>query len=141
MKSNDSGDSVSGEHILVAIPYNYREAYDAIKKENLSENSYSIGATYGILPEIMNGYPVKSIRAVHGIFIKQDTNRLNAPKDGWSVDLVESDDRIKVVLIGAVSGKKKLINQFRARGWSELGEYKNLQYETSVVAMKKSAGQ
>jgi hypothetical protein len=141
MISNPPGDPASGGHILAAIPYSYREAYDAVKKENLAENSYSIGATYGILPEIMNGYSVKSIRAVHDIFIKQEANRLNAPNDGWSVDLVESDNRIKVVLIGAVSGKKKLIDQFRARGWSEMGEYKNLQYGTSVVVMKKPVAQ
>lgn len=137
MVSNNSTASAPGEYILAAIPYSYREAYDAIKKENLSENSYSIGATYGILPEIMNGYSVKSIRAVHDIFLKQDTNRLNAPNDGWNVDLVESDNRIKVVLIGSVSNKKKLIDQFRKRGWGEMGEYKNLKYGTSVVVMKR----
>jgi len=126
-----------GEHFLVAFPYNYRAAYAAIKKENLTENSYSIGATYGILPEIMNGYSAKSIRAIHDIFVKQEHNRLTAPKAGWNVDLVESDARIKVVLIGAVSSKQRLIDQFRTKNWSVMGEYRNHQYGTSVVALKR----
>jgi hypothetical protein len=126
-----------GEYSLVAIPYNYRDAYNAIKKEGLTENSYSIGTTYGILPEIMNGYSVKSIRAVHDIFLKQEHNRLNAPIAGWDINLLESDSRIKVVLIGAVTSKQKLIDRFKTRSWSVMGEYKNNQYGTSVVALKR----
>ncbi|MEX2164796.1 MAG: hypothetical protein WD823_11210 [Sulfuricaulis sp.] len=126
-----------GEHYLVAFPYNYRAAYDAIKKEGLTENSYSIGSTYGILPEIMNGYSIKSIRAVHDIFVDQEHNRQTAPAAGWDIEYVESDDRIKVVLIGLVSGKQKLIDGFKTRSWSVMGEYKNHQYGTSVVALKR----
>ena len=85
----------------------------------------------------MNGYSAKSIRAVHDIFVKQEHNRLTAPKAGWNVDLVESDARIKVVLIGAVSSKQRLIDQFRTKNWSVMGEYRNHQYGTSVVALRR----
>ena len=113
------------------------DAYDVIKKSNLTENSYSIGATYGILPEIMNGYSVRAIRVAHEIFIKQDPNRLKAPNEGWSVDLVERDSSIKVVLLGAVPNKEKLIGQFEAKDWIVMNEYRNIQYGTSVVVMKR----
>lgn len=135
--SDDSKKPDSGYHLLSAFPYNYRDAYDAIKNENLTESSYSIGATYGIFPEIMNGYSVKAVRAVHDIFIKQEPNRLNAQNEGWDVDFVESDSRIKVVLFGAVTNKQKLIDQFKARGWNVMGEYKNIKYGSTVVVMKK----
>jgi hypothetical protein len=85
----------------------------------------------------MNGYSVKSIRAVHDIFVKQERNRPAAPTAGWDIDLVENDARIKVVLIGLVSGKQKLIDRFKTRSWSVMGEYKNHQYGTSVVALKR----
>lgn len=127
----------SGYHVLCAFPYNYHDAYDVIKKENLTENSYSMGATYGIFPEIMNGYSIKSIRAVHDIFIKQEPNRLNAPNKGWNLNLIENDSRIKVVLLGAVPDKLKLISQFKTRGWNVMGDYKIVKYGTSVVVMKK----
>lgn len=139
IKQNVSKHHRLGEHFLAAFPYNYQAAYAAIKIENLTENSYSIGPTYGILPEIMNGYSVKSIRAVHDIFIRQEHNRLNAPAAGWDVGLIESDARIKVVLVGAVSGRQGLIDQFRAKGWSVMGDYKNHQYGTSVVALRRPA--
>ncbi len=129
------------EHFLAALPYNYHDAYAVIKSKNLTENSFSIGPTYGIFPEIMNGYSAGSIRTVQDIFVKQDHNRLNAPAVGWNVDLVESDSRIKVVLVGAISDKQHLMDQFRTRGWSVLGEYKNIKYGTSVVAMLRPVAQ
>lgn len=141
MISNNSTKPPTSEHFLIALPYSYHEAYEAVKKESLTENSYSIGATYGIFPEVMNGYSVKSVRAAHDIFIGQESNRLNAPNNGWSVNLVENDNRIKVVLIGAVSNKQQLIDQFMTRRWSVLGEFKNLQYGTSVIVMKKPDAQ
>ena len=136
-RSDASGKQGQNNHFPVAFPYNYHDAYDVIKKENLAENSYSIGATYGILPEIMNGYSVKAIRAAHEIFIKQEPNRLKAPDEGWSVDLIEQDDRIKAVLLGSVSNKQKLMGQFKDKGWGVMGEYRNIQYGTSVVVMKR----
>lgn len=140
--SADLGQKVSkyqtiGEHFLVAFPYSYQAAYDAIKKENLTENSYSIGATYGILPEITHGYSVKSIRAVHDIFVKQEISKAVSPATGWNIDLIENDTRIKVVLIGLVSDKQQLIDQFKTKSWSVMGEFKNYQYGTSVVALKR----
>ena len=137
--SNDPRKQVFDNHFPVAIPYNYQDAYAAIKKENLAENSYSMGATYGILPEIMNGYSIKQIRAIHDIFVKQESNRLNAPNEGWNINLIERDSRIKVVLIGAISSPDKeiLIDQFKARKWNVMGEYINHQYGSTVVVMKK----
>jgi hypothetical protein len=127
-----------GHHLLAAIPYNYRDAYQAIKNNNLTENSYSIGATYGVLPEIMNGYSVRAVRVILDIFVGQDLNRLAAPNEGWSIDSIEKDHRIKVILLGAVSNKEKLVDQFKRRNWSVMGEYKNIQYGSTVVVMRKS---
>jgi hypothetical protein len=128
-----------GHHLLAAVPYNYRDAYQAIKDNNLTQNSYSIGATYGVLPEIMNGYSVRAVRIIQDIFVGQDLNRLAAPKEGWSIDSIEKDQRIKVILLGAVSNKEKLVDQFKKRNWSVMGEYKNTQYGSTVVVMRKSA--
>lgn len=138
-RSGASRKKIIDNHFPVAVPYNYHDAYDAIKKANLAENSYSMGATYGILPEIMNGYSIKQVRAIHDIFLKQESNRLNAPNEGWSIDLIERDSRIRVVLLGAISSADKeiLIGQFKARRWSVMGEYINHQYGSNVVVMRK----
>ena len=125
---------------LVAIPYNYHEAYDAIKKGSLTQGTYSIGPTYGVFPEIMNGFSVRAILAIRDIYLTQESDRLKVSTDGWDVDLIERDSRIQVVLVGAVSfpEKKKLIDQFKARNWVIVGEYKNIRYGSTVVALRRS---
>jgi len=137
--SVDSKKEDSGYHVLAAFPYNYKEAYIAIKNAGLMENTYSIGATYGILPEIMNGYTVKSVRAANDIYNKQLPNMLDAPINGWSTDLIEADSRIKAVLIGALplSIKVNLIDKLAVRNWKVMGEYKNADYGSTVVAMRR----
>lgn len=122
--------------LLAAVPYEYKRAYEAIKLAGLDGATYSIGATYGVLPEIMNGYSLGAVRSSYEIYVGQESNRIEAMKSGLSVEGVESDKRVKAVMIGAISGKLKLIDEFRQNGWEVMAEFKNIQYGTSVVIMK-----
>jgi hypothetical protein len=51
--------------------------------------------------------------------------------------MIESDNRIKAVMVGAVSGKQKLLERFRRKGWKEMAEFKNTLHGTTVVIMKR----
>jgi hypothetical protein len=122
--------------LLAAVPYEYKRAYTAIRNAGLDGVTYSIGATYGVLPEIMSGYSLGAVRSSYDIYTGQEINRVEAMKFGVSVDRIESDKRIKAIMIGAISGKQKLIDRFRRNGWEEMAEFKNMQYGTTVVIMK-----
>ncbi|MCG3772550.1 MAG: hypothetical protein JW384_03764 [Nitrosomonadaceae bacterium] len=128
------------ERHLIAVPYNYHEAYDAIKRGNLTQGTYSIGATYGVFSEIMNGYSVRAILISRDIYLKQESDRLKVLMDGWDVDAIERDPRIQVVLVGSVpfSDKQKLVVQFKARNWVIVGEYRNMRYGSTVVALRRN---
>ena len=135
--SLDSKEAGSGYYVLSAFPFNYHDAYNDIKKNNFSENTYSLGATYGVFPEIMNGYSLKSILAVNDIYLKQLAHLVNVAADEWNVGLVENDYRIKVILLGSIANKPELIKQFLARGWQIIGEYGMRQYGSTVVVMQR----
>jgi hypothetical protein len=127
------------KHLIAAVPYEYKKSYTFIRQEKLDDSTYSIGATYGILPEVMNGLSVQAIRASYDIYIGQAVNRLNSMKAGVSVDMIEADHRIHAVMIGAISGKQELIEDFRQRNWKQVAEFKNMQYGTTVLIMRRLA--
>ncbi len=75
--------------------------------------------------------------ASHEIYTGQEANRLAAMQSGLSVDMVESDTRIKAVMVGAISGRQKIIEKFRKKGWEKTAKFKNKRYGTTVIIMKR----
>jgi len=122
---------------MTGIPYDYKNAYAYIEQKGLSENTYSIGATYGILPEIMNGYTTKAVKASQDIYTGQHSNRLKAGSSEIDVDQIASDSRIKAVILGSVERKQELIALLNVRGWQKVASFANPQYGTSVVIMTR----
>lgn len=127
------------KHLVAAVPYEYKKSYTFIRQAKLDDSTYSIGATYGILPEVMNSLSVRAVRASYDIYTGQEANRLNSMKAGVRVDMIEADYRIQAVMIGAISGKQELIEDFRQRNWKQVAEFKNMQYGTTVLIMRRPA--
>jgi hypothetical protein len=138
-KFNVSLDADEIKHLVAAIPYEYKQAYTFIRQERLDGSTYSIGATYGILPEVMNSLSVQAVRASYDIYTGQETNRLNSSKTSLRIGMIEADYRIQAVMIGAISGKQELIEDFRQRHWKQVAEFKNMQYGTTVLIMRRPA--
>ena len=127
------------KHLVAAIPYEYKEGYTFIRQERLDGSTYSIGATYGILPEVMNGLSVDAVRSSYDIYTGQQANRLNSMTADLRVDVIDADNRIQAVMIGPIVGKQKLIEDFRQRNWKEVAEFRNMQYRTTVLIMRRPA--
>ncbi len=122
---------------LTAIPYEYKMAYAYIKQIGLSEYTYSIGATYGVLPEIMNGYTTRAVMASYDIYSALQANRLKNEASGVNVGMIESDSRIKAVIVGSIEKKQELTAELNDRGWRKTADFMNVQYGTSVVILKR----
>lgn len=122
---------------MTAIPYEYKSTYAYIKQIRLSENTYSIGATYGVLPEIMNDYTSRAVRASYEIYFGQKANRLETAAPAEDVDMIESDSRIKAVIVGSTEKKQELVAGLNGRGWRNVAEYRNSRYGTSVAILKR----
>jgi hypothetical protein len=123
--------------LSAAVPYEYKGAYTLIKESELEGSTYSIGATYGVLPEIINGFNLIETRASYNIYAEQEINRLGAEKNGVSVDMIVRDARIKAVMVGPIVGRQKLVENFLAEGWVVIGEFKNNQYGTIVHVIRR----
>jgi hypothetical protein len=102
-------------------------------------NSFTVGATYGVLPQIMSGYSFAAIKQLNSIYKNQQ--RLNKEVGvSWasaSVDNVESDSRIKMVVLGAVQKRDELVKTFIKHGWVVHSKHLNYKYGSSVIIIKK----
>ena len=122
---------------MTAIPYEYKKAYAYIKQKGFSNSTYSLGATYGVLPEIMNGYTTESVRASHDIYSEQITNRQEEERSEIIVQNIEGNVRIKAVMLGSIGKKQELITLLNKKGWQIVASYENSQYGTTVDIMTR----
>lgn len=131
-----------GRRLLVADAYDYHGAFAFIKARGLAGCSYSMGYTYGIMPEIMSGYSVAAIRSVAAI-----SERLEeAERASWSggaaslrlVEQVAGDSAVSAVLLGVVPDKEERVSQLRRKGWRKTASFENARYGSSVIVMERS---
>lgn len=122
---------------MTAIPYEYKKAYALIKQKNLSESTYSLGATYGILPEIMNGYFTKAVIASNDIYKHQQSGRVETENGEFAIDSIHNNFRINAVILGSINKKQELISQLYGKGWKVEANFTNVEYGTSVVIMTR----
>jgi hypothetical protein len=130
----------SGYHILSGFPYEFGSAYDEIKRLGLTSNSYTIGVTYGVFLEIVNGYSLGALREAESISRLQKKLNKEASTDSRTTDAIvhiERDPRIKIVVLGAVPRRQELFDGLIRHGWVTHVVYKNNQYGSSVIVMKR----
>lgn len=126
---------------LCAFPYNYRDAHEAVIAAGLAGRSYSAGVTYGVFPEIINGYTFGAALAANSIW-KRQADAMKASGVSWargSASVVDADPKIDAVLVGfAYPRKLELIQEFRDRGWTILSEHRNNRYGSTVVVLRRA---
>ncbi len=122
------------EKSYVVLPYNYHDAYDFIQLKGLSSGTYSIGWTYGVMPEIMNGYKTSELFSAHNIYLNQDNFSFNTYD---YVKSINDNSNITNVLIGVVPNQERLVENFISLGWILLRKFNNDEYHTSVILMKR----
>tara|TARA_B100000787_G_scaffold167879_1_gene155530 strand:+ start:4655 stop:6559 length:1905 start_codon:yes stop_codon:yes gene_type:complete len=106
-------------------PFNYSNAYKYIDSQSLSAATYSIGSTYGIMPEIMNGYSSSEIFSAQKIYSGQrnfEGIRLYSHKD---ITSITDNSQILAVLIGFTSHKNEYIDNFLLNGWKLTQRFNN----------------
>lgn len=130
----------SGYHVLCGFPYEFSQAYDEVKKLDLMRNSYAIGATYGVFLEITNGYSLGAAQVAESIFrLQRKFNEETGPDSPakTTVENIEKDLRIKIIILGAIQKRGELVGEFMRHGWTVHARYKNAQYGSSVIVMTK----
>jgi hypothetical protein len=132
----DSKSLKSGYGELIAMPFNMKDAFKDIVLKGFTESTYNAGITYGILPEIMSGYNVKSVKFANQIWLTQKNlmKMNNIPWGSANFDLIASDSRINAVILGFVNpDKKELTAEFINNGWKVMGIYEDEKFKSTVI--------
>jgi len=129
----------SGCNIISNYPYNSKGAYSFILELKKESYVYSPGVHYGVLPQIMSGFDVKSIKSVNKILKHQDEKKSenNIPWIGGDAQLINSDTKIQLVVLDLVSSKDKLIRDLLQFGWIVVAEFKDSRYKSSVLVLSR----
>ena len=115
-------DEVSSSH-SVSVSDNYKDAYFKVHELGLAGQTYSIGSTYGILPEIINRYTGSEVRSAQDIYRRQrEAAALSVYLTG-DIYPILTDHRVNAVLIQSGIGIHDLRANFKAAGWQEVGRF------------------
>ncbi|MDA9643294.1 hypothetical protein N9T20_00450 [bacterium] len=122
-------------------PFNIKKAYNFLNNNNdfSFKNLYVPGVYYGLLPSIINGMKLKDFKEHKSI--NQNQNLLNLKNDiNWiTADsaLINSDPKIKYVLLADMTNKFKLEKDLINSGWNKIYEDVNKSYLTKIIVLHK----
>jgi len=122
------------------IPLNFSDAFSYINSQGLSEFTLSIGSTYGIFPEIMNGYTSSDIFSAHKIYSNQRNYKGEILYSYKDVTSIIDDHQILAVLLGFVGHKNEYIANFISNGWVLTRKFNNgydNNYDVVIMERKK----
>ncbi len=120
--------------------YDYNAAYDFIKNNNLQGQTLSVGVTYGVFSELLQGYNTKDYREASSIY---ETNKeLNkASKVPWtsaSTDIINENNNINFLVVGHMfPNKVQFISNMTGKGWEVEKEFLNIRYGSTVYLLKR----
>ena len=123
-------------------PFNLKKAYIFLKQDkNFSfKNLYVPGVYYGILPSITNGMKLKDLND-HKIINKKQ-NKLNLENNiSWlsaNSELINSDPKIKYVLIADMLEPVKLERDLINTGWKKIYDDTHKSYLTKITVLYKA---
>ena len=129
----------SGCNIISHYPFDSKEAYQVVKNLKMENALYSPGVHYGLLPQIMSGFDTRSIKKINSILKNQESKMRirNIPWTSGDAELINSDSRIKIVILDLVASKDELVNDLLKTGWKVEGAFKHRVYNTSVLVLSK----
>ncbi len=134
-----SRDGSANPGYSISVSYNYRDAYARVRELGLAKNTYSIGLTYGILPEVINRYSASEALSAQAIHRRQrDASALPVYLTA-DIRSVLADQEIKAVLIQGGIGAYDLRAGFKEAGWQEVEQFPGGDPGAVVYLMRRSA--
>ena len=131
-----------GCKIIYTKPFNLQKAYEFLKNyEDFSfKKLYVPGVYYGLLPSIINGIKIEEFMEHKKVNVNQ--NKLNLLKNiSWnsaSAININSDHRIDFVILANMLNSKKTKDDLIKLGWSQVYIYKDPNFNTASIILKKN---
>ena len=79
--------------------YNYDEAYKYVLENGFSRSTYSIGATYGILPELISGYSISELKDARHIYKSVIQEKITHPVTTNEINKIFDKTAVEYILV------------------------------------------
>ena len=120
--------------------YPYESAYTYINHMNAQDSTLSVGLTYGVLPEIINGYSSLNYKRALAIYKDSGQGLFSSNSadsyEGFAAKINE-DKRIKYIIIGLTADKEIFSNVMKNENWAVEKTFQGTVPAFTVQIMKK----
>lgn len=123
----------------VVYPYEYKSAYDMILKRQLAGKSFSIGVTYGVLPEIINGFNLAAVKSTHDMFRLLNSRQWGSANSVALANDIDDSNQIQAVIIKSDNDQRALIANFEQLKWKTIARFINTRFSTELLVMTRPA--
>lgn len=100
--------------------YPYTEAYAYINHINAQDSTLSVGLTYGVLPEIINGYTSLHYKRALAIYKNSEQGLFSSNSDdsyeGYATK-INADKKINYLIIGLTADKDIFSSKMKSKNW------------------------
>jgi hypothetical protein len=79
--------------------YNYEEAYKYVLENGYSRSTYSIGATYGILPELISGYSISELKDARQVYKSVIQEKITHPVTTNEINKIFDKTAVEYILV------------------------------------------
>jgi hypothetical protein len=78
---------------------NYKQAYKYVLENGFSRSTYSIGATYGILPELISGYSISELKDARHIYKSVIQEKITHPVTTNEINKIFDKTAVEYILV------------------------------------------
>ena len=115
-----------------SLSYEYKQAYDYIISKGLAGEALSVGATYGVLPEIINKMSIGQVINSKRLYERHKYKFLNLSQLSNDAELLTKDRAVSAIMVGSSDLKKDLQRELLNRDWKVGPVFYNQAFGTTV---------
>ena len=115
--------------------YNHKQAFDYLKKNNLTKDVVFVGVYYGFIPEIFNGYTFNELKIVRENY---EIIKKAGQKDNKSiVKVINEQEKINSILLSNIDDQENHLTYLLNFQWKIRKIFKNEKHNTKVYLLQR----
>ena len=115
--------------------YNYKQAFDYLKKNNLTKDVVFVGVYYGFVPEIFNGYTFNELKIVRENY--EIIKKVSQKENKSIVKVINEQKKINFILLSNIDDKENHLAYLLNFQWKIRKIFKNEKHNTKVYLLQR----
>ena len=115
--------------------YNYKQAFDYLKKNNLTKDVVFVGVYYGFVPEIFNGYTFNELKIVRENY--EIIKKVSQKEKKSIVKVINEQKKINFILLSNINDKENHLAYLLNFQWKIRKIFKNEKHNTKVYLLQR----